>query len=155
MRPPILFGPLVAQVGAQPTPALLASDNCAAPKAAAVDAGTAVVLEVIAVLVGLEKQRLQLQHLRRAVGQEERGASLAQELLLLELVPRVLHAHQLQGADQCSASGTASMRSRSVAFAAHFARRAASWALLVFCCVKPAGVCYFSTVTLRSCRADE
>eukprot|EP00965_Chrysotila_dentata_P160931 5313797-Pleurochrysis_carterae.AAC.1 len=41
------------------------SDSCAAPNAAAVDAGVAV-LEVVCVFVGLEEQRLQLQHVRRA-----------------------------------------------------------------------------------------
>eukprot|EP00965_Chrysotila_dentata_P215902 6189059-Pleurochrysis_carterae.AAC.1 len=40
----------------QPAPALPASDSRAAPNAAAVDAGIAV-LEVVRVLVGLEKQR--------------------------------------------------------------------------------------------------
>eukprot|EP00965_Chrysotila_dentata_P231803 6198569-Pleurochrysis_carterae.AAC.1 len=47
---------------------------------------------------GLEKQCLQLQHVRLVVGQGEckLKASLAQELVLLELVPKVSHAHQLQ-----------------------------------------------------------
>eukprot|EP00965_Chrysotila_dentata_P091022 3005133-Pleurochrysis_carterae.AAC.2 len=90
-------GPLVAHVEAQPAPALPASDSSAAPNDAVVDAGVAV-LEVFRVLVGLEKQRPQLQHVRRAVGQGERKAniSLAQELVLLELVPQVLRALQLQ-----------------------------------------------------------
>eukprot|EP00965_Chrysotila_dentata_P160883 5312524-Pleurochrysis_carterae.AAC.4 len=54
------------------------------------------VLEVVCILVGCEKQRMQLQHVGRAVGQGESKASLAQELVLLELVPQVLHTHQLQ-----------------------------------------------------------
>eukprot|EP00965_Chrysotila_dentata_P035557 1183389-Pleurochrysis_carterae.AAC.2 len=93
--PPPLPWPLIAHVGAQPAPALPASDSRAAPNAAAIDARIAV-LEVVRILVGLEKQRLQLQHVRRAVGQGECEASLAQELdVLLELVPQVFHAHQL------------------------------------------------------------
>eukprot|EP00965_Chrysotila_dentata_P242838 6205083-Pleurochrysis_carterae.AAC.1 len=59
----LLLGPLVAYVGAQPALALPASDSRAAPNAAAVDAGIAV-LEVVRVLVSLEELRLQLQHVR-------------------------------------------------------------------------------------------
>eukprot|EP00965_Chrysotila_dentata_P257859 6213025-Pleurochrysis_carterae.AAC.1 len=91
----LLLGPLVAHVGAQLVPALPVSDSRAAPNAAAVDAGIAV-LEVVCVLVALEEQRLQLQHVRCALWQGERKASLAHELVFLELVPQVLHSHQFE-----------------------------------------------------------
>eukprot|EP00965_Chrysotila_dentata_P105725 3492587-Pleurochrysis_carterae.AAC.1 len=86
---------LVARVWAQPAPALPASDSREAPNAAVVDAGIAH-HEVVRVFVGLEEQRPQLPHVRRAVWQGERKASHAQELVLLELVPQVLHSHQLE-----------------------------------------------------------
>eukprot|EP00965_Chrysotila_dentata_P172521 5692851-Pleurochrysis_carterae.AAC.6 len=107
------------------------------------------------VLLGLEKQRLQLQHVGRAVGQGERKASLAQELVLLELVPQVLHAHHVQvgvvlGERQC----VDGMRARSVAFAARFARFAASWPCASPAApMKPAAVRFSSMVTLRPCPA--
>eukprot|EP00965_Chrysotila_dentata_P166711 5505037-Pleurochrysis_carterae.AAC.1 len=57
----LLLGPLVGHVGAQPAPALPASESHAALNAAVVDAGVAF-LEVVCVLLDLEEQRLQLQH---------------------------------------------------------------------------------------------
>eukprot|EP00965_Chrysotila_dentata_P257439 6212888-Pleurochrysis_carterae.AAC.1 len=61
----LLLGLLGAYGGAQPAPALPASNSRATSNAAAVDVGVAVV-KVVRVLVGLEEQRLQLQHVRRA-----------------------------------------------------------------------------------------
>eukprot|EP00965_Chrysotila_dentata_P054364 1803831-Pleurochrysis_carterae.AAC.1 len=45
------------------------------------------------------------------------------------------------------------MRARSVAFAARLARFAASFALRISCCAKPAAVRFSSMVTARPCRA--
>eukprot|EP00965_Chrysotila_dentata_P092775 3063379-Pleurochrysis_carterae.AAC.1 len=63
----------------QPTSALPASDSRSAPNASAVDAGFAVP-EVVCVLVGLEEQRLQLQHVRRRLGRESAKPVLPKSL---------------------------------------------------------------------------
>eukprot|EP00965_Chrysotila_dentata_P191994 6174896-Pleurochrysis_carterae.AAC.1 len=69
------------------------------------------VFQVVCVLVGLEKQHLQLQHVRRAVGHGEREASLAQQLVLLELAP--------VGSPRPSASSQISARQAAAGRCAH------------------------------------
>eukprot|EP00965_Chrysotila_dentata_P210431 6185870-Pleurochrysis_carterae.AAC.3 len=77
------------------SPSLAAPASRAATDAAAVDARVTVI-EVVGVLVCLEAERPELQDVGLAVRLGHHEVSLAQGLVLLELVTQVLHAHELQ-----------------------------------------------------------